>query len=340
MSNISINTARHFLIRSPGKGEVVKTHLAPRKDNEVLVRALFSGISRGTETLVFRGEVPPAEYQSMRAPFQEGEFPGPLKYGYISVGKIEEGPDPLPKHLINRTVFCLYPHQDFYCVPVSSVTAVPPDVPASRAVLAANMETALNVLWDAQPVVGDRIVIIGAGVVGLLIAWLCRQIPATKVSIVDINPSRESVATDLGIQFLVDSPHDANADIVIHASGKPDGLRSALDVAGMEATIVDVSWYGNRLVSLPLGEAFHSRRLTIRSSQVGRIRPDRALRWNRNQRIKLALDFLREPKLDILISGESRFEELPEVLASLSSDSDGTLCHRIKYSTSSRDEII
>ena len=220
---------------------------------------------------------------------------------------------------------------------MSSVTVVPPDVPASRAILAANMETALNTLWDAQPVVGDRVVVIGAGVVGLLIAWLCRQIPGVQVSIVDINPSRESVAKNLGIPFLVDVPHDANADLVIHASGKPDGLRSALDVAGMEATIVDASWYGNKLVSLPLGEAFHSRRLTIKSSQVGQIRPDRALRWNRDRRIKLALDLLREPKLDVLISGESRFEELPEVLATLSNDSKGALCHRIRYSTSSRD---
>ena len=229
-------------------------------------------------------------------------------------------------------MFCLYPHQDVYCVPSAAVTPVPDEVPAERAVLAANMETAVNVLWDARPAAGDRIVVIGAGVVGLLIAWLCRQIPGASVTVVDRNPMRESIARELGISFLGEAPHDSNCDLVVHASGQAEGLTSALAIAGIEATIVDASWYGNRLVPLPLGEAFHSRRLTLKSSQVGRVPPERAPRWSPRRRMKLALDLLRDGRLDALITGESSFDDLPAVLATVSREPSATICHRIRYS--------
>lgn len=325
------STARQFWIQAPGRGEIVRAELAPRQKDEVLVRTLYSAISRGTESLVFRGEVPPSQYEAMRAPFQQGQFPGPVKYGYTSVGEVMEA-EPGPNDLTGRIVFCLYPHQDLYCVPASAVTPVPDDLPAGRAVLAANMETAVNVLWDARPSAGDAVVIIGAGVVGLLAAWLCRQTPGACVTVVDINGAREAIAKKLGVSFLTEPPLDAVADLVIHASGQPEGLTSALAVAGIEATIVEASWYGSRPVLLPLGEAFHSRRLTLRSSQVGRLPPDRAPRWSLRRRMQLALELVRDPRLDALITGESAFEDLPEVLARLSRDPGGALCHRIRYS--------
>ncbi len=327
-----IKTARQFWISAPGHGEIVRAELQPRQKDAVLVRAVYSAISRGTESLVFRGEVPPSQYDVMRAPFQEGEFPGPVKYGYMSVGRVEEGPDST-HDLMGRLVVCLYPHQDLYCVPAAAVTPIPDAVPAGRAVLAANMETAVNVLWDARPAAGDRIFVIGAGVVGMLVAWLCVQIPGACVTVIDTNPMRESIAKELGVPFLAEPPREANADLVVHASGQPEGLTSALAIAGIEATIVEASWYGSRRVSLPLGEAFHSRRLTLKSSQVGRIAPDRASRWNHRRRMKLALDLLRDARLDVLISGESSFDELPAVLAKVSGDAGAALCHRIRYST-------
>ena len=319
--------ARQFWIRSPGHGEIVTADLVPRQDDQVLVRARYSGISRGTESLVFRGEVPTSQYDAMRAPFQEGEFPGPIKYGYTSVGEVQAGPD----HLVGRTVFCLYPHQDRYCVPATAVAPVPEAVPADRAVLAANMETAVNAVWDARPTAGDRIVVVGAGVVGLLVAWLCRQMPGTEVTALDVNPARRAIARELGVPFVAEPPRDVNADLVIHASGQPEGLATALTMAGVEAAIVELSWYGTRSVPLPLGESFHSRRLTVRSSQVGRLHPERAPRWSPRRRMALALDLLREPRLDALVTGESPFDKLPEVLATLSHDPKDTLCHRIRY---------
>ena len=320
-------TARQFWIEAPGRGAVVDARLPPRRDGEVSIRTLYTGISRGTEALVFRGGVPPSQYQAMRAPFQEGDFPGPVKYGYSSVGRVVEGPDDLD----GKVVFCLYPHQDRYNVPRSAVTPVPAGVPPGRAVLAANMETAVNVLWDACPAVGDRIVVVGGGVVGLLCAWLCRGIPGAELTLVDPNPARAPVAEALEIPFRTTPPAEADADLVIHASGHPDGLAAALAVAGVEGVIAEASWYGDRSVPLPLGEAFHARRLTVRSSQVGRLPPDRAPRWDHARRLVLALALLADARLDVLITDEDRFEDLPAIMARVSRTQGDTLCHRIRY---------
>ena len=328
------STARSFWIRKPGHSEILCAELAPRQAGEVRVRALYSGISRGTEALIFRGAVPPSQWAAMRAPFQEGDFPGPVKYGYNSVGVVEEGPD----RLRGRTVFCLYPHQDRYCVPVGAVHPVPERVAPARAVLAANMETALNVVWDARPAPGDEIVVIGAGVVGLLTATLCRDLPGAEVTVVDPNRSRAAVADALGLAYSPDPPSGGTADLVIHASGHPDGLRAALAAVGHEATIVEASWYGTTQVALPLGEAFHARRLTLRSSQVGHVPPDRAPRWSRARRLGLALALLADPRLDALVNAESGFDELPAVLAALAERPGNTLCHRIRYPGSTSDD--
>lgn len=291
------------------------------------MRTRFSGISRGTESLVFRGEVPASQYRTMRAPFQEGDFPGPVKFGYSSVGVVEDGPG----HLEGKDVFCLFPHQERYCVPEIEVLVLPDSVPASRAILAANMETAVNIVWDARPTVGDDIIVIGGGVVGLLSAYLCRDLPGAKVTVIDPNRAREPVANTLGLEYEAAPMATAAADLIIHASGQPDGLRSALEMAGAEGTVIEASWFGRQEVSLPLGEAFHSRRLKIKSSQVGRIAPDRVPRWDRFRRLALALRLLENDRLDALITGESRFEELPRVLSDLSSNPGDSLCHRIRY---------
>ena len=324
-------TVRQFWIRTPGHGEIVTAPLGVREPDHVLVRALYSGISRGTESLVFRGDVPPSQYEAMRAPFQEGDFPGPVKYGYSSVGEILEAPSQLERSHLGRSVFCLHPHQDLYLVPARAVRVLPDGVPPERAVLGANMETALNAVWDARPSAGDRIVVIGGGVVGLLVAWLCRQIPAASVTLVDIDPSREDVARALGLEFTSSAPAGAEADFVFHASGSPQGLEAALLVAGVEATVVELSWYGTQSVPLQLGEAFQSRRLTLRSSQVGRIPVDRAPRWDHSRRLGVALDLLCDEQLDILISGETDFDTLPEVMRRLAEDGRGALCHRVRY---------
>ena len=320
--------ARAFWVAAPGRGEIRTEVLPGPVDGEVIVRARFSGISRGTEALVFSGRVPASEYARMRAPFQAGEFPAPVKYGYASVGLVEHGPGELQ----GRMVFVLHPHQTLYVVPKQAVHVLPDTVPPARAVLAANMETAINGLWDARPHVGDRIAVIGAGTVGCLVAWLAARIHGCAVELVDVNPRRSAVARALGLRFADPAAATADADVVIHASGSPAGLELALQLAGFESTIVELSWYGDQIVPMALGGAFHARRLTIASSQVGAVAPSQRARWDTRRRMQLALTLLGDASLDTLITGESDFETLPQVMADLTASPGDTLCHRIRYS--------
>ncbi|MFJ8135106.1 zinc-binding alcohol dehydrogenase [Streptomyces sp. NPDC096013] len=319
-------TARAFWTGPPGHGEIRDVVLPDPAEGEVVVRSLWSGVSRGTETLVFRGGVPESQHATMRAPFQEGDFPGPVKYGYLNVGVVEEGPDAL----VGRTVFCLYPHQTRYVVPASAVTPVPESVPAGRAVLAGTVETAVNALWDAAPLVGDRIAVVGGGMVGCSVAALLARFPGVRVQLVDADPARAKTAEALGVGFALPPDALGDCDLVVHASATEQGLARALELLTAEGTVLELSWYGDRKVSLPLGEAFHSRRLVIRSSQVGTVSPARANR-SYADRLALALDLLADPALDALVTGESDFEELPQLLPRLASGEIPALCHRVRY---------
>ncbi|MFE9443871.1 zinc-binding alcohol dehydrogenase [Streptomyces sp. NPDC006602] len=320
-------TGRAFWLSSPGHGEIRETALPDPEEGEVVVRSLYSGVSRGTETLVFRGGVPESQYAAMRAPFQEGDFPGPVKYGYLNAGVVEEGPD----DLVGRTVFCLYPHQTRYVVPVAAVTVVPPSVPAERAILAGTVETAVNALWDAAPLVGDRIAVVGGGMVGSSVAALLARFPGVRVQLVDADPARAKTAEALGVDFALPGDALGDCDLVVHASATEQGLARCLELLRAEGTVLELSWYGDRQVSLPLGEAFHSRRLVVRSSQVGSVSPARRSSRTYADRLALALDLLADPALDALVTGESAFGELPDLLPRLSSGEIPALCHRVRY---------
>ncbi|HXP31307.1 MAG TPA: dehydrogenase [Stellaceae bacterium] len=323
--------ARAFWVAEAGRGEIRSAEIPEPGRGEVRITAVASGISRGTETLVFRGRVPASERLRMRCPYQEGSFPAPVKYGYASVGVVEAlGPD-APAELLGRRVFCLYPHQDRYVVPMSAVLPVPDAVPDRRAVLAANMETALNAHWDAGVRVGDRVSVVGAGVVGSLVAALAARIPGTSVELVDIDPRRAALAEALGCRFAPPDKARGEADIVFHASGTEAGLATALGRAGFEAWVVELSWYGDEPVAVPLGEAFHARRLRLVSSQVGSIAASRRARRSHRERLSLALDLLADDIFDRLITGESRFEALPDTMARLAAAPDGALCEVVTY---------
>lgn len=320
-------SARAFWARPPEPGTIRAAELAPPGDGELLVETMYSAISRGTESLVHLGRVPENQFETMRAPFQEGAFPGPVKYGYMNVGRVASGPDATA----DQTVFCLYPHQTAYVVPKDAAIAVPDDVPAARAVLAANMETAVNAVWDGRIERSDRVAVIGAGVVGCLIGYVASRRCAAEVTLIDIDIAKTHVADALDLPFC--TPGGAGGDFshVFHASGSDEGLRLALSIAGFEAEIIELSWYGDRMVGLPLGEHFHSRRLVLRSSQVGHVAPAFRDKWTRRDRLAHALSLLADPALDALISGESRFDDLPDVMTDLIAKPAGVLCHRITY---------
>jgi threonine dehydrogenase-like Zn-dependent dehydrogenase len=298
-----------------------------RPPDALLVRAVVSGISRGTEALVFQGLVPDSEGLRMRCPFQAGAFPFPVKYGYAMVGIVEDG----PAERIGETVLCLHPHQTRFVVPCDAAFPVPPETTAQRAVLAPQMETALNALWDAAPRVGDRIAVIGGGVIGCLVAYLCAGMPGCSVILIDPDESRRQIAKALGIAFArPDETLKGNNDLVFHASGTANGLQTALSLAGFEASVIEMSWYGAALVQVPLGAAFHSQRLLLRSSQVGMVAPDRRTRWDRTRRLALALSLTADPRLDVLLDTPVLFEDLPEALPGILGQA-GALCVRIIY---------
>jgi threonine dehydrogenase-like Zn-dependent dehydrogenase len=319
--------ATAFWITASHKGDFREEALPEPGPADVMVRTRYSALSRGTEALVFRGEVPPSEYKRMRAPFQAGDFPAPVKYGYINVGEVECG----PAELVGRLVFCLYPHQTRFVVPAADVLPLPQDLPPGRAVLAANLETAVNGLWDLSLNIGDRIAVVGGGAVGCLVAWLAGQIPGCQVQLIDTNPGRAEIADALGVGFALPEDAKPDADRVVHCSGSANGLATALRSAGFEATVLEMSWYGMQVVAVPLGEAFHAQRLCLRSSQVGAVAPAQRPRWSYRRRLALALDLLVDPVLDCLITDESPFEALPTVLARLADAPGESICHRIFY---------
>ena len=318
--------ARAFWTMGRGVGELREEVLRSPGASDVVVDALYSGISRGTEALVFHGRVPVSEHQRMRAPHQAGEFPFPVKYGYLSVGRVAQG----PAALLGKAVFCLYPHQSRYVVAADQVVPLPDGVPAARAVLAGNLETAINAVWDAELRVGDRVAVVGGGVVGCLVAYLAGRMVGCAVELVDLEPGRAAVAAALGVGFSTPDRARSEADVVIHSSGQPAGLATAISLAGQESTVVELSWYGDQLVPLPLGGAFHARRLRLVSSQVGELLAAQRARWTRRRRLELALALLVDARFDILIDQEGAFEDLPTELPRLTSAA-GSLCYRVRY---------
>jgi NADPH:quinone reductase-like Zn-dependent oxidoreductase len=319
--------ARALWYVAPGQAEIREEKLSPPGPGEARVRASYGSLSLGTERLVLAGRVPASEFDRMRAPFMGGNFPFPVKYGYSIVGSIEAG----PADLVHQFVFVLYPHQNLFNVPVSAVVPLPSDLPPSRAVLAANMETALNAVWDGSPGPGDRIAVIGAGAVGALVAFLCGRIPGARVTLVDINPGRAEVAHRLGVDFSRPAGAPTDCDLVFHASATATGLATALYSCGEEAAVIDLSWYGEGVIEVPLGAAFHSRRLRLISSQVGQVAPSRRPRWTRNRRLAAALSLLRDDRLDALITPAVTFLELPGQLSDIINAKSNVLCQLIRY---------
>ncbi|MFJ6077747.1 zinc-binding alcohol dehydrogenase [Pseudarthrobacter sp. NPDC092419] len=308
-------------------GELRSEKIARPGQGEALIRALYSGISKGTEMVVHHGAVPPRVATRMRAPHQEGEFPGPVKFGYLSVGIVEDGPEEWK----GQRVFCLNPHQDLYVVPVESLTKIPDNVPARRAVLTGTVETAINALWEAGPRLGDRVAVVGAGLVGGMVSTLLRSFPLERLQLVDLDPSKQQLASALDVDFVGPDEAVADCDIVFHCSASQKGLERSLQLAGDEGDVIEMSWYANREVTVPLGEDFHARRLSIRASQVGVVARARRHRRTNADRLNLAVSLLADPVFDAFLTGSSPFEDLPAVVKELACGSRDALCHVIEY---------
>jgi 2-desacetyl-2-hydroxyethyl bacteriochlorophyllide A dehydrogenase len=291
---------------------------------EVRIEALASGISHGTEMLVYRGQVPadlPLDLPTLR-----GSFAFPVKYGYASVGRVAEAGNAVTGVEAGDTVFVLHPHQTAYVVPASLATRLPADLPPEHGVFLANVETGVNVLLDARPRLGDRVIVFGQGVIGLVLTQLLRRVGVGRVIGVDPIPARRRLARELGADEAL-PPEEATpaavraltggigADLAIEASGNPAALAAAVESVGQEGTVVVPSWYGTKPVCLPLGGSFHRGRVRIVSSQVGALDPALAPRWDRARRQALAIDMLARLQLDPLITHRIPFARAADAYA-------------------------
>jgi threonine dehydrogenase-like Zn-dependent dehydrogenase len=306
----------------PGQAQLRPAEPGPPAPGEIQVRALVSGISRGTESLVFHGHVPPAEWARMRCPFQEGEFSYPVKYGYAMVGEAVTGPQ------AGQKLFALYPHQSRFNLPAGAAVPVPDAIPSERAVLAPQMETALNANWDADLQPGERVAVVGAGVIGLLTAYVAAR--TAQVTIIDTNPDRRAVAEHLGLTFATPEDAPTGCRTVFHTSASAAGLNLSLSLCAFEGQVIELSWYGDKSPAVDLGGAFHSQRLTIKASQVGAVSPSRRAEYDYKKRLTEALSLCDDPRLDALVKAETPFADLPSRMAAILAD-PATLCHLIRY---------
>ncbi|UXM92400.1 zinc-dependent alcohol dehydrogenase [Paenarthrobacter sp. JL.01a] len=321
-----VHQATAYWVTKSGDGELRPEAIENPKEEEALVRTLYSGVSRGTERVVHEGRVPERVADLMQAPHQEGEFPGPVKYGYLSVGVVEQGPE----EWIGKTIFSLHPHQDFYVVPTSQLTPIPADVPARRAVLTGIVEVAINAIWEAGPRLGDRVAVVGGGLVGGVLATLLRKYPLSRLQLVDADPEKRNLADKLGIEFAEPGNADNDNDIVFHCSASNDGLKLSLQLAGDDSDVIELSWFADKEVTLPLGEDFHARRLNIRSSQVGAVALPRRHRRTNAQRLQEAAAQLKDPLFDTFLTSECQFQSLPSTLVKLF-ERPGGFCHVVAY---------
>ena len=322
------SVSRALWFEAAGQAALRDAPLGPLAPGHARIATAWSAVSRGTERLVFNGGVPASVVSVMRAPMQQGDFPFPVKYGYCAVGVVEAG----PPGWLGKTVFVLHPHQDRFDAPLAMLAEVPPHIPPCRATLAANMETALNALWDSGAGPGDRIVVVGAGVVGLLVTALAARLPGADVLVVDVAPERQAIVEALGGRFLL--PDDAaglDADVVFHTSATDAGLARALACAGLEAAVVELSWYGARSAAAPLGAAFHAKRLRLVASQVGHVSPSRRPRWSHARRLAMAMHLLGDARLDALITGEVSFADLPACLPEILAPGAAGLATVVRY---------
>ena len=275
----------------------------PMDSSKVLVDARYSLISIGTELLVARGNVPPQLQVDMDVPYMEGDLMLPVKYGYSLVGVDTS---------TNTAVHLMHPHQDKCHVDRLSLFEIPDDVPLKRAALASNLETVLNATWDAAVSPGERVLIVGFGLIGSLIARVVADIPGVELIVAEVNPARARLASEMGFETIeIPLPASAPFDLAFNTSASGKGLQTALDMVGLEGRVIELSWYGNQQVSMSLGGEFHALRKRILSSQVSRIPAHMASRWNFKRRKEAVFRLLQNPAFDQHITHEITLDEAP-----------------------------
>jgi threonine dehydrogenase-like Zn-dependent dehydrogenase len=293
---------------SPDASAILEHDLPAGNDHMLLVKSLYSLVSMGTERIVASALMPSAVWNQMAVPYMEGTFSLPCKYGYSLTGKVLKG----PAEYKGKTVHLMHPHQDRLWVNATSVFIVPDDIPATRAVLASQVETAVTAIWDSRISLGDSVLIAGFGLVGAMIALLTSPIPGVKIAVLEKNEFRKELARELC--FDVIDKQDENGkifDVAIHTAGDEKALQFCIDHIGHESQVTEVSFYGKKSITLMLGETFHTQRKRIVVSQVAHIPSHKLNRWDLHRRKKLVFDMLKDKRFDMLVENRIPFEQAP-----------------------------
>lgn len=291
------------------------------------IKALYSLISTGTERLVASGKVPEELHASMQVPYMEGSFSLPVKYGYSLVGEVVDGPENLKRKIVHL----LHPHQDYCVVLAEDVFVIPREIPSQRAILASNLETALNALWDSGVSAGDKVMVAGFGIIGSLVVRLLTLMPAVQVMVIDTDPNRKKLAETMGFSTAHAEELDADFDLAFHCSGHETGLQTCIDKAGPEGKVIEMSWYGNKPVTLNLGGTFHSQRKSIISSQVSSLPASKQARWNFYRRKQVVFELLKNPAFDQHIAATIAFQELPALFEKIRKGQTDALSYGVSY---------
>ncbi len=315
--------SRSLWLTAPKMVEFRTETIPPPGSGEIRVQTIASALSQGTEMLVYRGEVPVD--LPLDLPALSGSFAFPIKYGYATVGRVLDLGDDVTGFARGDAVFVHHPHQSTFVVPTNPADGpapvrLPDDLDPLLGLFVANLETAVNVLLDSGIRLGETALVFGQGTVGLLIAQLLRHAGAGQVIVVDPLERRRTLAFKLGVDVALEPGSEMlervmeltegrGADVAIEVSGSGAALQSAIESVAVEGTVVVVSWYGTKTVSLALGEHFHRGRVRIRSSQVGRISPELSARWDHARRLRLSVELLPRLELSELISHRFRFDE-------------------------------
>ncbi len=330
--------AVNLQFKGPSQVEIEKVSIVEIPENMVLVATQISAVSSGTEKLVFTGKVPKDMATDASIPaLSKQNFNYPFHYGYSCVGTIIETGRKVDKDLEGKRVFAFHPHASHFLASPAELIFIPESINFDDCVFLASMETAVNLVLDGKPLIGEEVIAIGQGIIGLFVTALLSQFPLKNLTCIDLHTSRLQRSLDWGARSVFLSseiPENLNADLVFELSGNPDGLQQALNCCGFDSRVIIGSWYGEKQVNMQLGGKFHRDRIRILSSQVSSISSEFTGRWDKPRRLQLALQMIQDLKPSRLISHRFHINSAQQAYEQLVDDPQDTFLIILEYTQS------
>lgn len=344
-NRMSETRASQLWFTAPFSVEVREVTLPAPAADEVVVRTRYSAVSAGTELLLYRGQMPGSMSLDATLSSLQQSSGYPLQYGYACVGEVQQTGRDVDPDWQGRQVFSFQPHASHFLATTDQLIAVPDDLSAQAAVFLPNMETAVNLVQDGQPLIGERVVVLGQGIVGLLLSGLLARFPLADLAAVEGQPDRQDLARTFGVKDVYSPdeatravasssdgyPAMADADLIYEVSGQPEALNLAIALSGFASRIVIGSWYGSKRVPIDLGGKAHRNRLQLITSQVSTLAPGLSGRWDKQRRYHLAWDMIRATDTAQLITHNLPLEEAEWLYKQLHEEASGIMQSLFHY---------